>query len=145
VLVGKSTPGRWHLEVEAEPEIDDLPEVYVCHAGTVCDQTVVARMGLAGQPRHTHQQRQDAAALIVALVNAAPALLDTAERVGRLEEALGDPATVHVNMLRGGIAKPSPASIWHLYGDEALVAAMPVSARALLAGHNQNSGERSDG
>lgn len=37
-----------------------------------------------------------------------------------LEAALKDPATVHINMLRGGIAKPTPTAIGHLYrGDEA--------------------------
>lgn len=32
-----------------------------------------------------------------------------------VEDALKDPATVHINMLRGGIAKPTPTSIGHLY------------------------------
>lgn len=44
---------------------------------------------------------------------------------------LSDPTAVHLNMLRGGIAKPSPANIWHLYGDKALIDAMPESAKAL--------------
>ncbi|MDR6851035.1 hypothetical protein J2Y54_000528 [Sphingomonas sp. BE123] len=43
--------------------------------------------------------------------------------------ALSDPNAVHVNMLRGSIAKPSPAQIWHIYGNE-LLADMPESARA---------------
>lgn len=39
---------------------------------------------------------------------------------GGLEEALRDPNTVHINMLRGGIAKLTPAQIGHLYrGEEA--------------------------
>jgi hypothetical protein len=42
-----------------------------------------------------------------------------------LREVLADPAAVHVNMLRGGIAKPTVAQIWHLYGAE-LLAAMPA-------------------
>ena len=37
-----------------------------------------------------------------------------------LQEALADPNVVHVNMLRGGIAKPSIAQIVHIYGSEGL-------------------------
>lgn len=37
-----------------------------------------------------------------------------------LEKVLEDPKFVHLNMLRGGIAKPAPAQMGHLYrGDEA--------------------------
>lgn len=35
-------------------------------------------------------------------------------------EGLKDPASVHVNMLRGTIAKPSARNIWHIYGKELL-------------------------
>jgi len=42
-----------------------------------------------------------------------------------MTDALTDPNTVHVNMLAGRIAKPSPAQIWHIYGAE-LLAAMPT-------------------
>jgi hypothetical protein len=45
-----------------------------------------------------------------------------------LREALRDPAVVHLNMLRGGIAKPSVAQIWHLYG-AALLEGMPAEHR----------------
>lgn len=39
---------------------------------------------------------------------------------GALEELLKDPKAVHLNMLRGGIAKLTPAQIGHLYrGEEA--------------------------
>jgi len=38
----------------------------------------------------------------------------------RLRGAMTDPNVVHLNMLRGGIAKPTPAQIGHLYrGNEA--------------------------
>lgn len=37
-------------------------------------------------------------------------------------EALADPNVVHINMLRGGIAKPTPAQIGHLYRGEEAVA-----------------------
>jgi hypothetical protein len=52
-------------------------------------------------------------------------------RVGKIEAALSDPNAVHVNMLRGTIAKPSPAQIWHIYGDT-LLADMPDDVRATL-------------
>lgn len=38
--------------------------------------------------------------------------------------SLSDPAAVHINMLRGGIARPSPANIWHIYRSD-LLYAMP--------------------
>ena len=46
-----------------------------------------------------------------------------------MTDALTDPNTVHVNMLAGRIAKPSPAQIWHIYGAE-LLAAMPTPGAA---------------
>lgn len=41
-----------------------------------------------------------------------------------LEALLSDPVAVHVNMLAGKIAKPSIESIIHLYGADALRAAL---------------------
>ena len=41
-----------------------------------------------------------------------------------VEAVLRDPNAVHVNMLRGGIARPSFAQIIHIYGEEALLAAL---------------------
>lgn len=41
-----------------------------------------------------------------------------------LVEALRDPNAVHVNMLRGGIAKPSLAQIIHIYGRDAVAEAL---------------------
>jgi len=41
---------------------------------------------------------------------------------------LADPVLVHVSMLRGGIAKPSSANIWHIYGRE-LLDTMPDDIR----------------
>jgi hypothetical protein len=50
---------------------------------------------------------------------------DVLEDMGVIRiEQLQDPVTVHVNMLRGGIAKPSITNIIHLYGAEALTAAL---------------------
>ena len=46
------------------------------------------------------------------------------------EAALSDPICVHVNMLRGTIAKPTLEQIIHLYGVDALCKAlMPVIVR----------------
>jgi hypothetical protein len=47
-------------------------------------------------------------------------------------ESLSDPTAVHLNMLRGGIAKPSVPNIWHLYGEEALLAEAPEHIRTAL-------------
>jgi len=45
-----------------------------------------------------------------------------------IHDVLQDPIAVHANMLRGGIAKPSPTNVWHLYGRE-LFDAMPHEFR----------------
>jgi hypothetical protein len=42
----------------------------------------------------------------------------------RLREVIADPNAVHVNMLRGSIAKPSIAQFIHLYGEDAVRAAL---------------------
>lgn len=42
-------------------------------------------------------------------------------------EALADPNVVHVNMLRGGIAKPSIAQIIHIYGEDAIRTALSAT------------------
>jgi hypothetical protein len=41
-----------------------------------------------------------------------------ADELERVERVLADPMAVHVNMLRGSIAKPSAAAIRHVYGKE---------------------------
>ncbi len=57
-----------------------------------------------------------------------------AEGLQREIDMLSDPVAVHLNMLRGTIAKPSVEQIIHLYGVDALVAALaPVIVRE--AGH----------
>lgn len=55
------------------------------------------------------QARRDAAELIQPLYAHPPT------SYGAAEDALKDPVTVHINMLRGGIAKPTPTAIGHLY------------------------------
>lgn len=57
-----------------------------------------------------------------ALLAATPA--PPVDETDRLLTALTDPNAVHVNMLRGGIAKPSIAQIIHIYGEEAIRAAL---------------------
>ena len=63
----------------------------------------------------------------------ARALLDTRAELAaaqQREAALSDPICVHVNMLRGTIAKPTLEQIIHLYGVDALCKAlMPVIVR----------------
>lgn len=49
------------------------------------------------------------------------------DETDRLRIALADPNAVHVNMLRGGIAKPSIAQIIHIYGEEAIRAALSAT------------------
>ena len=50
--------------------------------------------------------------------------LDAEAEVARLEGALSDPVAVHANMLRGTIAKPTVEQIIHIYGADALRAAL---------------------
>jgi hypothetical protein len=45
-------------------------------------------------------------------------------KVARFEGALSDPVAVHANMLRGTIAKPTVEQIIHIYGADALRAAL---------------------
>ena len=53
------------------------------------------------------------------------AALDAAEaKAARLEGALSDPVAVHANMLRGTIAKLTVEQIIHIYGADALRAAL---------------------
>ena len=63
----------------------------------------------------------------------ARALLDARTELAaaqQREAALSDPICVHVNMLRGTIAKPTLEQIIHLYGVDALCKAlMPVIVR----------------
>lgn len=49
---------------------------------------------------------------------------DAVDEITRLRAALSDPVAVHINMLRGVIAKPTLAQIVHLYGEDALRAAI---------------------
>ena len=44
-------------------------------------------------------------------------------------ERLRDPAAVHINMLRGTIAAPSLAQIIHIFGEEAIRAALGEEIR----------------
>ncbi len=48
------------------------------------------------------------------------------ERNMNMEMLLADPLAVHLNMLRGSIAKPHIDHIIHLYGKEALLIALGV-------------------
>lgn len=66
-----------------------------------------------------------------------------AYREGRLVEAkpavtvpdLSDPVTVHANMLRGTIAKPTVEQIIHLYGRDALMTALVSESEVVMPRH----------
>ncbi len=64
--------------------------------------------------------RSDAASWRCIATNVVAAY-DAGTVTDELSERLKDPAVVHINMLRGGIAKPTPTQIGHLYrGAEAV-------------------------
>jgi len=50
--------------------------------------------------------------------NATGTIREAADTIERLQSVLSDPAGVHLNTLRGGIAKMTPAQIGHLYRGE---------------------------
>jgi hypothetical protein len=50
----------------------------------------------------------------------------TREKFRQYDETLSDPIAVHINMLRGTIAKPSIANIIHIYGRDVLLEALGV-------------------
>ena len=52
------------------------------------------------------------------------AILERAQALADEVRLLQDPNAVHINMLRGSIAKPSVGQIIHLYGRETLLAAL---------------------
>ena len=79
-LSAKATQGVWTAEVEAEPEPDEIANVYICHPMTTCNVTVVATMGTSVGV--SERQRRIDAAYITALVNA--------PRAGRLVEVPED-------------------------------------------------------
>lgn len=123
-LHAKGMAGLMHLEVFSDGEdlkrvrgALELIEAYRSEIDRLTGELAVAREDIASIDRQATQWSADAEA--------------AEQRCADMEKALADPVAVHANMLRGGIAKPSPANIWHLYGDEALLAAMPESARAL--------------
>lgn len=59
---------------------------------------------------------------VAAALSATPA--QPVDETERLREVIADPNAVHVNMLRGSIAKPSIAQFIHLYGEDAVRAAL---------------------
>ena len=78
------------------------------------------------QERASKQLKDAAPDLARALLDARAELAAAQQR----EAALSDPICVHVNMLRGTIAKPTLEQIIHLYGVDALCKAlMPVIVR----------------
>lgn len=121
-------PGEWLVPVEqAKAEIESLRtrlEVDPSHPydGIYCrDETIrglekeIERLRAGGCARDQGTTQYCAEAAKLAAENE------------RLRTALADPAVVHINMLAGVIAKPSPAQIIHIYGDDALRAALQAN------------------
>lgn len=52
---------------------------------------------------------------------------DVALRLQHVIDTLKSPESVHFNILHGGIARPTIEQIIHIYGEDALRAAMSVS------------------
>lgn len=106
-----------------------VPQVYPHpgHPDTVCvkagGEEIINWMGFDGVPCTKKQIRANAK-LLATLRNAVPDILALTEEVRVLREALADPNSVHVNMLRGDIALPSVAQIIHIYGEDKLRAAL---------------------
>lgn len=57
----------------------------------------------------------------VAIMEDRPCTCQLQDEIERLRAVMSDPAAVHINMLRGAIAKPSIRNIVHLYGADALI------------------------
>jgi hypothetical protein len=96
---------------------------------------IVQRDALAAQVAELTRERDEALSAArqqdklreatLGTLRSVSAALDAAEaKVARLEGALSDPVAVHANMLRGTIAKPTVEQIIHLYGADALRAAL---------------------
>lgn len=70
----------------------------------------------------------------------------TPDRAGELEKLLQDSKAVHLNMLRGGIAKLTPEQIGHLYrGDEARAVIAEIERQnGFLASRSSGEGEQQD-
>lgn len=94
-------------------------------------QELVERLRQQVEPVYDVAPYQTAVARAEMLIAAAMNLTAAADRLEELEaenalieKLSADPVAVHINMLRGGIAKPSVANIIHLYGAGVLRAAL---------------------
>ncbi len=72
--------GPWHTEISGD---EDCSEVYVCHAKTECDESIVATVG---DINLTHQENMERAKLI----SAAPELLEACEMALEVFSEIGD-------------------------------------------------------
>ena len=99
----------------------------------------VARIKAATEPYEGECDQEDLASYAGEVVKLRRALLASRAELAaaqQREAALSDPICVHVNMLRGTIAKPTIEQIIHLYGVDALCKALaPVIVRE--AGNEQ--------
>lgn len=90
-------------------------------------QRLVARLTEAANSPNSRWTR-------LILAQAADQIEADGKRLADLDK-LNDPVAVHVNMLRGTIAKPSLANMIHLYGAEALSAALASPSAYMGSDH----------
>jgi hypothetical protein len=89
-----------------------------------------------------NKERDDAMALFHA---ADKAHKSAKSELRNVEFGLADPVAVHANMLRGTIAKPTVSQIIHLYGADAIRAALPADpVRVVVKPQNGNWQELRD-
>ena len=97
------------------------------------DEAVKALLGRFENPASRADANKAIETVVLNFPSFARALLDARTELAaaqQREAALSDPICVHVNMLRGTIAKPTLDQIVHLYGVDALCKAlMPVIVR----------------
>lgn len=86
------TPGPWSVEVEADCDSEQA-DIYVCHAGTVCDVTVVCTIG---QSAYVSPDQKLADAHLIA---AAPDLYEAVEAFVAYDEGHDDGPNAGVQMM----------------------------------------------
>ena len=99
-------------------EIDTRPDTLRALADELC--ACDPRFSSGGDEPAPHQ-------IAAVLGKGADALCAIADEKEADAVILADPNAIHINMLRGVIAKPSPAQIVHLYERKALIAALGIA------------------
>lgn len=133
------TPRLPAVEAESLPEeivkaIDGLQfayeaigqDAYLSEARADLDATILRHLSAAEAERD--EVRDQLGNALRRWVDTEIRIFAALARAERAEKALEDPVALHVNMLRGTIAKPSIENIIHLYGAEALRTALSPAA-----------------